>query len=141
MGHKLLKFSFLLFCLLTFSYANSDLNKIDSIIEKIKIKRVGLQKKQIYSLKDPFFYDKKTVLKIKHKKYKKNAYRTYYRLQAIINNRAKINRKWYKIGNKIGGYKLYEICSNCVKLKKRGKTLTLYLYKTKNRHIKISVRK
>lgn len=140
MGYKLLKTTILLFLLINFSYGNSDLKKIDNLIDKIKVKRVGLNSSEIKILKDPFHYNKKAILKGKKRIYKRHFYKHYYRLYAIINDKAKIDGKWYKIGSQIGKYKLYNICHNCVKLKKREKMLTLYIPK-KNRKIKISISK
>ncbi len=136
MGNKLL--IYILTVLFSFNIsliANSKLEKIDSIIEKIKVKRVGIDSTTIKKLKDPFYYKKEykaqRIKKI-NKKYKRS-----YKLYAILNDKAKINRKWYKLGSKVGSYKLVDICEKCVKLKKGRKVLTLYIPR-KSRKIKIS---
>ena len=137
MGNKLLILIIATILSINFLNANSELEKIDSIITKIKIKRVGIDSKYIKKLKDPFYYEEKHKIE-RIKKLRKKYIRTY-RLYAILNNKAKINRKWYKLGSKVGSYRLVDICNNCVKLKKGRKTLTLYI-KRKSRKIKISAK-
>lgn len=135
MGNKLLITLFLIFFGISSLYSNEELKKIDSLIEKIKVKRVGIDSKKIKKLKDPFFYEKE--YKAERIKKLKRKYKRYYRLYAILNDKAKINRRWYKIGSKVGAYRLTDICDNCVKLKKGRKVLTLFIPR-KSRKIKIS---
>lgn len=135
MGNKLLILLSLLIFGFSSSFANSETEKIDSLIEKIKIKRVGIDSKSIKKLKDPFYYDKEYKAERVKKLYKK--YRRTYRLYAILNNKAKINSRWYKLGSRVGSYKLVDICTNCVRLKRGRKVLTLYIPR-KSKKIKIS---
>ncbi|WP_281950834.1 hypothetical protein [Nitrosophilus kaiyonis] len=135
MGNKLLISILIIFFGFSSLYANEELKKIDSLIAKIKVKRVGIDSKNIKKLKDPFYYEKK--YKVERIKKLKRKYKHYYRLYAILNDKAKINRRWYKIGSKVGIYRLYKICDNCVKLRKGNKVLTLFIPR-KSRKIKIS---
>ena len=136
MGNKLL--IFLLFFLINFSYANDSFKNIDNLIEKIKIKRVGLNSYEIKKLKDPFFYSNKRItLRAKRKLFNKTI-KPYYRLSAIFNDKAKINGRWYKIGSRVGKYRLFDICRNYVKLKRNKKVLTLFLTK-KSKRVKITI--
>ncbi len=137
MGNKLLKIFLPFFIICTYSQAQSELKKIDEIIEKIKIKRAGISNDEIKNLKDPFYYKNGYKKSIKRKNYKNRTISSRYKLYAILNEKAKINGKWYKLGSKIKGYKLYKICTNCVKLKKGGKIVTLYLHR-KSKKISIS---
>ncbi|WP_187648450.1 hypothetical protein [Nitrosophilus labii] len=137
MGNKLLKLFLPFFIVFTYTNAQSELKQIDEIIEKIKIKRVGISDDNIKKLKDPFYYKTKSRTNIKRKSFRSNYISSRYKLYAILNDKAKINGKWYKLGSKIKGFRLYKICTNCVKLKKGSKTFTLYLHK-KSKKIKIS---
>jgi len=81
---------------------------------------------------DPFYKGKslmeeakpKTVVTKKVKKASKKL-----QLLAIFNNRAFINSKWYKEGDKIGGYKVQKIKDTFVILSKKGKTIILRIGK------------
>ena len=53
------------------------------------------------------------------------------KVYAIYNNRAYINGKFYKIGDKIAGYKLYKIYDNYVVLKSKSKLKVVYLIKNR----------
>ncbi|WP_187647363.1 hypothetical protein [Nitrosophilus labii] len=78
---------------------------------------------------DPFYKAQKLL---KKKKKIKSVSRTLkLTLSAIYNERAYINGKFYKVGDKIEGYKIYKIGKNFVILKKRGKKRVLYLVKNK----------
>ncbi len=135
MGNKLLILVVAASVICGFAFAQSDpeLQKIDTLIEKIKIKRVGISNDEIKKLKDPFYYDKEFRTE-RLKKIRKRG--RYYRLYAVFNDKAKINGKWYKKGSKIGPYRLAKICGNCVKLVSPKRVLTLYIPK-KSKKIKI----
>ncbi len=133
MGHKLLIALF--GCILTLS-ANNQFEDIDKLIEKIKIPRHGLTKEQIAKLKNPFI-DQRTLKKIviKQKIIKMKRKKFTLRLLSIFDNRAKINGRWYKIGDKIGSYWLTYIDPNraFVLLRAKGKQLRLFLHKHKRK--------
>ena len=57
------------------------------------------------------------------------------KVYAIYNNRAYINGKFYKIGDKIAGYKIYKIYDSYVVLKRKSKLKILHL--VKNRILKM----
>ncbi|WP_200764098.1 hypothetical protein [Nitrosophilus alvini] len=116
-------------------FADSEMTKIDSLIEKIKKERMGLEVNELKKTKDPFYYDKEYA-KERIKKLKKKRKGPYFRLYAILNNKAKINRKWYRLGDKISGYKLVKISQTKVKLRRGNRTVTLFIPR-KNRKIKI----
>lgn len=135
MGHKILIFFIGAFTLL---FAQSRYPEIDSLIEKVKTKRVGLDKETIVKLKNPFVSEKK-LSKIEHKKLaKRSPYRKrwFFKLSSIFDKRARINGRWYKIGSKIGTYRLVHIGDNYVVLATRKKELRLYLNKKKRKIIK-----
>jgi len=138
MGYKLLTVIF--FCALTVG-ANSKFEDIDRLIEKVKVQRHGLTKEQIAKLKNPFIDQrtlKKIVIKQKIIKHKKR--RFSFRLLSIFDNRAKINGHWYKLGAKIGKYRLTYIDPNraFVILSAKGKQLRLFLHRHKHSLLKIT---
>jgi len=77
---------------------------------------------------DPFQKAKK-LMKDKSKVVK-NMKRFDLKLYAIYNNRAYINGKFYKIGDKVAGFKVIKISNKYVVLKKNRKKVVLPLVKS-----------
>ncbi|NPA65071.1 MAG: hypothetical protein GXO16_08875 [Epsilonproteobacteria bacterium] len=100
---------------------------IDRLIEKVKEPRPGLPKEVIKKLKNPFVSEKKIekIVKVVKKRPKKRGIRLS--LTSIFGNRARINGRWYKVGDRVAGYRLVHIGNNYVVLKRGNKTLRLYL--------------
>ena len=115
-------------------FADSEMEKIDSIIEKIKKERNGLESKELRKTKDPFYYDKEYA-KERIKKLKKKRRGPYFRLYAILNDKAKINRRWYRLGEKISGYKLIRISQTRVKLRRGNRTVTLFIPRKNRKNV------
>jgi hypothetical protein len=126
----------------------SELTWVDEQIKAIKPPRVGVSKSEISTLKDPFFYLKKPVVKGKDitavntspQKSKRTSiirYKTHkkFTLAAIMNDSALINSKWYKINEKINGYKISKIGKKEVLLVKNGKKILLST-KSNNKNLK-----
>jgi len=113
---------------------------IDRLIERVKVKRVGLSKEEIARLKNPFINKKKLrkVLK-KHKTVRRKKKRFRASLQSIFNNRAKINGRWRRIGDRVGPYRLSSIDAlrGFVILRKGRKELRLFLPKRKTSKLKL----
>ncbi|CAA6809276.1 MAG: Unknown protein [uncultured Sulfurovum sp.] len=61
-----------------------------------------------------------------------------YTLKAILNKAAFIDKKWYKLGDSIGDYKVSHISSSSVVLKNESTTRILSLEKKKNQFIKLN---
>ena len=146
MGDKILKKIYIfviLFCITVYakvsseaSYNTLEIQKYDMIFEKINEKRVGLSNSEINKIKSPFVTQ--NILKIiKNKNIIKPKHRNILRLYGILNNKVKINKKWYKIGSKIDGYKLVKVKNSSVVLKKKRKKIELFLRK-KNDKIQIT---
>lgn len=131
-------FAFLLFSA-TFLYSTTDLKlgndtkEYDKIFEKIGEIRVGVDSKVINKIKNPFIVVKKNVDKNATKKHRK-----IYRLNAIFNQKAMINGKWYKKYSKIGVYKLIKIKTNSVLLRSEDKSKKLFIRKTNGSRFKFS---
>lgn len=123
-----------------FACANSKYSDIDALIEKVKVQRVGLSPTQIAILKNPFIDEKKLkkVIKIQKIKKARKKQRIVYRLSSIFDNRAKINGRWYRVGAKVGRYRLAFIDSikGFVVLKNKNRSLTLFLHR-KSKKIKL----
>jgi len=144
---------FILTLIVTATYLfsnNNELRWVDEQIEAIKPPRVGLSPNEINQLKDPFIFlaekkeDKKTTAlkRKKHSKYnykKKIHQQSSYRfsLKAIINKSALINKKWYKEGAYIYGYKVAKVDKNQVILTKGSKKIILSTI-TQNKNLKFN---
>ena len=78
---------------------------------------------------DPFYKAQKLLKK--PKKIQVFSKPIQLKLYAIYNNRAYINGKFYKIGDKIYGYRVYKIYDNYVVLKRNSKLKVVYLIKNR----------
>lgn len=154
MGDKILKkitTTLLLSSLLFAANNDLDLSWVDQQIEAIQKPRVGVSYREISLLKDPFIF-----LRPKEEKKKENKSQTRpaivpksvtnkaaqvitprvrhnstFELKAIVNDRALINEKWYRIGDTIGSYKVIKIDFTTVILKNAHKKVVLTTYTKK----------
>lgn len=135
---------------------NNELVWVDEQVKEIKKNRKGVPNKKIVTLKDPFIFLEKNKTKNGKTKKQKKVYKSTYtttktssysnyrrktykkrrvytskkfKLKAIINNSALINGRWYKIGDKIGGYTVEKITLKEVTLKRGKRVLILTTYK------------
>jgi hypothetical protein len=135
MGNKLLVLIALPMFLIASNLPSIDKKYLSDIVAKIKKARKGLSKREIKRLRNPFYIKKtpkKETIKIIPKIYKKT-----YRLYAIINNRVKINGKWYKIGEKIDEYRISKGKEKKILLISANEKISLSLTKKENKRIKI----
>lgn len=140
MGNKLLIIALASWMLGMVAVANDDLAKIDSFVEKIKVEREGLDPAIIKTISDPFYYNKEFLAKKQQELAKIQA--PAYRLYSIFNNRAKINGKWYILGDKVGSYRLANISQESAVLRRGNQTLTLFVPKTKkSKNLSITTKK
>jgi hypothetical protein len=133
----------LMFILIATSFvANCD--SIDDIVNKIKAKREGtMDKKELSSINSPI---PTVVIKETNAtdNNESNASKVIidsenFDLKAIVNNRAFINNKWVKKGQKIGSFTLVDIMDDSVYLKDKTRTKMIF-FKRKNSKIKITGR-
>jgi len=121
MGYKLLIKAFILSIITVKTvYASRDFELIDKLVREIKKERTGLNEKELKNIKNPFVcYIKNSSKKEKKSFLVKSSQikNRDFRLNAIINNKAKINNKWYKIGSNIDNYKIVLLNNQCIKLK------------------------
>ena len=118
-------------------YASDELTWVDQQVEAIKPARVGISEKEIAKIKDPFIFlikeDEKTmkngqksIKKVrKHSHYVKRYHSKRLHLEAVLNKSAMINKRWYKEGQRVYGYKLVQVNRTSVVLQKQNKKLLL----------------
>lgn len=142
MGHKLLMKTFILsIVIVEILFAATDIKIIDELVKDIKKERTGLSKIDANNTIDPFVKVQKIKEKSKPiKKYKKEKRpnRSFF-LSAIVNEKVKINSKWYNINSNINGYRIIKIGDKYVVLKRGKRTIYLYLKYSKNKNIKFSI--
>ncbi len=97
--------------------------EITKMVESIKVERAGLGLNVLDNTPNPFAIEKKVVkeepkkeIEVKKVKIIKEP-EEVYELMAILNNRAFINGKWYKIGSKLGTYTIKAIGERTVILR------------------------
>ncbi len=136
MGDEILKrvniysfFIIIVFISTTIFASDSNLNlgndtaKYDKIFEQISQTRVGIDSKEINKIKNPFIVIYKNKLDSNGTKKRK----IVYKLEAIFDNKAMINGKWYKKYSKIGVYKLAKVKQNSVLLRSANMSKELYI--------------
>ena len=115
-------------------------SEITNMILKIKEERVGISLAKLESTANPFIIVKKekvaqpvgktTVSQVHHE--------VEYKLHAILNHAAFINRKWYKRGDKLGTYRIVYIGKKSVNLTSESGRKTLSIKKKTNKLIKLN---
>jgi hypothetical protein len=159
MGDYVLMKNFILLPLILTSLAaitNEDLSWVDKQVQAIKPPRDGESLSSISRIKDPFIFLKKDSSKSSKKSpastsksmtnsgaltskapvvFTKNS----LVLGAIINKVALINGNWYKVGERVNGYKVHSISRKSVTLKNGSKT-KLLTTASKNKKLKFKGR-
>ncbi len=93
---------------LTALHAEITINDIDKLVNDIKEERIGLKSDEVRSAKDPFIYSRRKFVKpVQTVQTGKKSYR--FILTAIINDRVKINNRWYGLHSKIHGYTITKV--------------------------------
>ncbi len=126
----------------------TELQWVDAQIKAIKPPRIGLKSTTLAKIKDPFIFTKSTkVAKKKPFKIKKVYHAKHYskryslkrlHLSMTMNTSAKINGKWYKVGDVLHRYLITDIQLSSVILKyhKRSYILSTHSKKHSSLHIK-----
>lgn len=130
------------------SLISNELSWVDEQVKAIKPARTGMSSRSLSKLKDPFIFLKKNDITVHADNTKKTIQpsatkiattrsketyvpsKTRYvsgtlTISAIMNNSAMINGSWYKLGDKIGRYKVKEIHRNSVLLANSEKKILL----------------
>ncbi|WP_457597199.1 hypothetical protein [Hydrogenimonas sp.] len=123
------------------SYAEITINDIDKLVNDIKEERIGLSKAEIETAKDPFVYFRngKKPLYVKSGAIKSKP-KVRFVLSAIINDRTKINGRWYGLHGKVHGYRIDKIGPNYVLLTRNGTQVRVFLQKPRSKKIKMIVK-
>ena len=119
----------------TLGWGQDTLGRIDRLVDQIKSPRKGLARGQISKASDPFVYIKKgqkPIVSVTPPKKRKDR----HVLQAIINDRVKIDGRWYREGEKMGPYIITKITGNSVLLTNSRKRIRLTIPKKHNKKIK-----
>jgi hypothetical protein len=110
-------------------YADLSIGQMETMVEKIKAKRAAAQIEKDPHFTSPFVMiqqdDNRSVIEDP----KSNA--VAFTLGALINNKAFLNERWVKVGDKIEGYELTEIKDNSVTLVQEERTIQVFLKKSK----------
>lgn len=115
-------------------YAAPDMSAYEDKFNALSQKRVGLDDKDILSLKNPFPIEE---LKSTISEEIKDTDLVGKELDAIIADRVRINKDWYKIGDNIGAFEIKEIKDKSVIIENEKKSLELKL-KQGNKNVKIN---
>ena len=128
---------FFVLMLCSVSLANNsqaEMEHYDQLFSAINEQRKGLSEPELKSLSDPF-------LKIKTTNHDNNgSMDETFDLQAIFNNKAKINGKWYQAKDNVGEYELASIKSKSVTLINKDEKIDLNLTKGANKNVVIKIK-
>jgi hypothetical protein len=114
--------------------------EITNMISKIKEKREGITLDKLSGTSNPF------LIKVKKKASKKEDKPTILiptvveeelNLTAILNHAAFINKRWYKMGDKVGSYRVGYVSRHSVTLRSANGDKTLRLKKRNRNFIKL----
>jgi hypothetical protein len=110
-------------------YADLSIGQMETMVEKIKAKRAGAQIEKDPNFTSPFVMiqqdENRSVIGDP-----KDA-TVAFTLGGIINNKAYLNEKWLKVGDKIEGYEVTKISGNSVTLVQEERTIQVFLKKSK----------
>jgi len=139
-------FLILVTVLFTVDLVANELSWVDEQVEAIKPPRTGMKSRELSTTKDPFIFLSKN--RIKHTENKDGTVRRQttstssktttvsalkkpkkkqgpLSVAMVMNSSAMINGHWYKVGDKIKGYRVSNIDSTSVLLTKNEKKLLL----------------
>ena len=128
---------FFLLMLCSASLANNsqaEMEHYDQLFSAINEQRKGLSDSELKSLSDPF-------LKLKTINHDNNSsFDDTFDLQAIFNNKAKINGKWYQAKDRVGEYELTNIKTKSVTLINKDEKIDLNLTKGASNNVVIKIK-
>ena len=109
----------------TLESQQAHIQEYDDMFNAINTPRKGLNDSNISKLNDPFLVQKAFKITLDTNASSDET----LKLHAIFNDRAKINSKWYKTGEKIGDYTLKKIKRSSVTLASKDQNLELNITK------------
>ena len=114
--------------------SQAEMEHYDQLFNAINEQRKGLSESELKSLSDPF-------LKLKTINHDNNSsFDDTFDLQAIFNNKAKINGKWYQAKDRVGEYELTNIKTKSVTLINKDEKIDLNLTKGANKNVVIKIK-
>jgi hypothetical protein len=120
-------------------FAELTVSQIEEMVKRIQSKRVSEYEIDFLKIPSPLDGISKVVDKNVTKTVLLESTKDInFVLNAIVNDNAYINGKWYKKGDVIQGFTLREIFDDHVILKKDRKTVKVYLVKKKDLKIKLT---
>jgi len=127
------------FVLLVSVHADISLDQIEAMVQKIHMKRPGVDMKTLEKTKEPFVHKtqehNETVFVVPSHVEEKN-----FSLHGIMNGRAFINDRWLKEGDDILGFVVKYIGKRGVVLQSGNQIKTLFLHQKKENIITIQER-
>jgi len=109
--------------------------EILNMVSKIKEERIGISLGKLEGTSNPFILQKKKKVEEKKKKnstlYIPPVVEVVYKVDAILNHAAFINKKWYRRGDTLDNYKVGYISKRSVTLKSESGNRVLKLEKRK----------
>lgn len=134
MKNRVLFFVLMLCSVSLANNSQAEMEHYDQLFSAINEQRKGLSELELKSLSDPF-------LKIKNTNHDNNgSLDETFDLQAIFNNKAKINGKWYQAKDNVGEYELASIKSKSVTLINKDEKIDLNLTKGANKNVVIKIK-
>ena len=116
--------------------------EILNMVSKIKEERVGISLGKLEGTANPFLVRKKKKKEVKKDEnltlYTAPSVEIVYRLEAILNHAAFINKKWYRSGDTLDNYKVGYVSRHAVTLKSESGNRVLKLEKRKKKFIKLN---
>lgn len=124
---KILLISFLVVPL----FADLSISQMETMVTKIKAKRVGSNKSNNSELTSPFvmMHKDRNTSKMIIEDPKSDLIQ--FLLGGVVNDRAFVNEQWLSVGDKISGYEVTELKGNSVTLIKDKRTIKIFLKKSK----------
>ena len=111
-------------------YGDLSIGQMDTMVEKIKAKRVGTTLEKRVDYPSPFVIiqkdEGKTVIE------DPKGAEVVFVLSAIINDKAFINKIWVKVGEKLEGYELTKLEEKSATLVQQERVIKIFLKKTKS---------
>ena len=117
------------------SDAQSEIEGYEDKFAAINKERRGLDASDLNKLSDPFLTTKSVTYDSAG-----NSTASLFELQALFNNKAKINGKWYYVKDKIGEYELSVIKGTSVVLANKEQKIDLNLKKGENKNVIIKIK-
>ena len=115
--------------------------EILNMVSKIKEERVGISLSKLEGTANPFIIKKKKKIEEKKEEnltvYTPQVVEVVYKLDAILNHAAFINKKWYRTGDTLNNYKVGYVSRYLVTLENENGNKVLKLERRKKKFIKL----